>query len=68
MDKIKEIYLQELAERALEHCIDVDYDFIVTNYDDWDEYLMETLGTTQKDVEELGGIKLTNLWDEEEAI
>lgn len=66
MKKIKEIYLQGLAERALEHCIAVDYDFIVANYDDWDEYLMETLGTTQKDVEELGGIKLTNLWKQED--
>ena len=65
MDKIKEIYLQRLAERALEHCIAVDYDFIVANYDDWDEYLMETLGTTQKDVEELGGITLVNLWNQE---
>lgn len=63
MDKIKEIYLKGLAERALEHCIAVDYDFIVANYDNWDEYLMETLGTNQKDVEELGGITLTNLWE-----
>ena len=66
MDNIKEIYLQRLAKRALEHCIAVDYDLIVSNYDDWDEYLMETLGTNQKDVEELCGIKLTNLWDQEE--
>lgn len=66
MDKIKEIYLQRLAERALEHCIAIDYDFIICNYNNWDEYLMEILGTNQKDVEELGGIKLTNLWIKED--
>jgi len=66
MDQVKAIYLQRLTERALEHCISVDYDFIVTNYDNWDEYLMETLGTTQKDVEELGGIKLADLWNKED--
>jgi hypothetical protein len=65
MDKLKEIYLQQLAEAALEHCIAVDYDFIVSNYDDWDDYLMETLGTTQKEVKELGGTTLNDLWSKE---
>ena len=66
MDKIKETSLKRLALRALEHCIAVDYDFIVTNYDNWDEYLMKTLGTNQKDVEELCDTTLADLWEKED--
>ena len=66
MNELKVICLKGLALRALEHCIAVDYDFIVTNYDNWDEYLMETLGTNQKDVEELCDTTLTNLWGKED--
>lgn len=58
------IQLQRLCTRAIEHCIAADYDFITTNYDSWDEYLMETLGSTEQEVRECG-IELENLWNVE---
>lgn len=61
MNNVKETILQRLCERAIEHCIAVDYDFIVTNYDSWDEYLMETLGSTEQEIKDLG-IELEDLW------
>ena len=54
MDKVKEKMLQTLTIRAIDHCIAVDYDFIVTNYDNWDEYLMEIYGVTYEELKSVG--------------
>lgn len=55
------IKLQNIAMAAIEHCIAVDYDFIVANYDDWDQYLMETIGYSYSDLANVG-IVLEDLW------
>lgn len=61
-NKVKEMYLQRLVERAIDHCIAVDYDFIVANYDNWDEYLMEIFGTNYEELKSVG-ITLEDLWN-----
>ena len=67
MNNLKNHCLQSLAQKLLDHCINVDYDDIVTNYDNWNEYLMENFGTTQHDVEHICNLKLTNLWETTES-
>lgn len=62
MDKMKEKMLQTLTMRAIDHCIAVDYDFIVANYDNWNEYLMEIFGVTYDELKSVG-ITLEDLWD-----
>ena len=62
MNKAKEEILQTLTIRAIDHCVAIYYDFIVANYDNWDEYLMETLGTTYNELKSVG-IVLEDLWN-----
>ena len=62
MDKAKEKMLQTLTIRAIDHCVAIDYDFIVANYDNWDEYLMEIFGATYNELISVG-IVLEDLWN-----
>lgn len=54
--------LRSLATRATEHILDLDYDYVKGNFDDWDEYLMEELGISYDDFKTLTENELPNIF------
>lgn len=60
-----EVYLaaiRMLAARAVEHIIDIDFDYVRANFDGWDEYLMEEFGVSYEDFKTLTCCELADVF------
>jgi len=55
--------IRELAVRSVEHLLDFDWDYIRDNYNNWNEYLLETVNVDLEEFNTLTERALPNLWE-----
>lgn len=57
----KEIMMRKLLRQSIMQCATINLNDTLTNFENWDDFLMENFGATLQDVNDVG-VELDDLW------